>query len=125
MSATYMVITDSYIAGAKDGYLEFGEVPDDKRVGTSVEYAQSFIDHAQSVNTLSSVPDDHASTQNWSDYLQFTISTDESGCLTAFSYNERVMVKPCQGQGQKKSRTTCREWADQVNFSQNLPQERY
>jgi hypothetical protein len=93
MSATYIVIANNYIGGAKNGYLEFGEGPDDKKVNTFVEYAQSFIDYAQSVNTLTSVPDDRASTQEWSDYLQFTVSADESGCLTVFSYNERVKVK--------------------------------
>jgi 5'-nucleotidase/UDP-sugar diphosphatase len=82
MSATYKVIANNFIAGGKDGYFEFKKVPDDKKVDTFVEYAQSFIDYAKSVNTLTSVSDDRASTQEWSDSLRPSVGADESGCAT-------------------------------------------
>lgn len=69
MSATYTVVTNNYIAGSKDGYFEFGNVDDSLKEDTFVEYAQSFIEYAESVKVLEPVPADRASTQNWSDVV--------------------------------------------------------
>ena len=69
MSANYTVVTNNYIAGSKDGYFEFGNVDDSLKEDTFVEYAQSFIEYAESVKVLEPVPGDRASTQNWSDVV--------------------------------------------------------
>ena len=64
-SASYTVVTNNFIATPRDGYYEFGNIADELKVDTYVEYAQSFIDYAKSVDSLDPVPADRASTQNW------------------------------------------------------------
>jgi len=53
MAATYIVVTNDYIAGGKDGYLQFAEVPS---TNTYTEYAQGFIDYAEKVGVLVDPP---------------------------------------------------------------------
>lgn len=65
MSASYTVVTNNFIATPRDGYYEFANVAEDLKVDTYVEYAQSFIDYAKSVESLEPVPADRASTQVW------------------------------------------------------------
>ena len=67
MGKQYTVVTNSFIAGARDGYYEFGNIPDEDKVDSFVEYAQSFIEYAQSIGVLSSVEEENASTQGWTD----------------------------------------------------------
>ena len=44
-AATYVVVTNSFIASGRDGYLTFGTAFDDGRVvDTFIDYAQGFID---------------------------------------------------------------------------------
>lgn len=64
-AATFKVVTNNFIATPRDGYYEFGNIADELKVDTYVEYAQSFIDYAKSVDSLDPVPEDRASTQNW------------------------------------------------------------
>ncbi len=96
MSKTYTVVTNNFIATPRDGYNEFGNIPDEKRVDTFVEYAQSFIEYSKSVGVLEPVPTERASTQNWTDKLTFTVA-NEYGCLTAWSFDDKVKVRPCKG----------------------------
>jgi len=74
MSATYTVVTNNYIVIPKDGYYEFGNVDDSLKYDTYVEYAQSFIEYAESVGVLAPVSVDRASTQNWTDKVPETTS---------------------------------------------------
>merc|ERR1712113_116463 len=67
LEATYAVVTNSFIAGARDGYYEFGEIADELKVDSYVEYAQSFIEYIQDVGILDQVLDENASTQKWAD----------------------------------------------------------
>lgn len=46
-AATYKVVTNSFIAGGRDGYLTFGDIADDKKVDTFLDYAQSFVDYVK------------------------------------------------------------------------------
>ena len=64
-SAGYTVVTNNFIATPRDGYYEFGNIADELKVDTYVEYAQSFIDYAKSVDSLDPVPEDLSSTQTW------------------------------------------------------------
>ena len=63
-AATYKVVTNSYIAGGKDGYKTFGKVS--KRGGaldTYLDYAQSFVEYARVTGTLKKLPIEEYSTQ--------------------------------------------------------------
>lgn len=44
---TYKVVTNSYTAGGKDGYLTFGDIPDNQKTDTFLDYAQSFVDYVK------------------------------------------------------------------------------
>ncbi len=78
MDKTYSVVTNNFIAGVRDGYYEFGNIPADLKVDSYVEYAQSFIEYAQEVKVLSPVSEEDASTQNWFDQVDATMSPTES-----------------------------------------------
>jgi hypothetical protein len=69
MLASYTVVTNNFIATPRDGYYEFGNIDDSLKVDTYVEYAQSFIEYAASVDSLTPVGADRASTQNWSNIV--------------------------------------------------------
>jgi 5'-nucleotidase len=53
MAATYSVVSNDYIAGGKDGYQKFAEVPN---TNTYTEYAQGFINYAEKVGVLEDLP---------------------------------------------------------------------
>lgn len=74
MSGSYTVVTNNFIATPRDGYYEFGNIDASLKVDTYVEYAQSFIEYASTVDSLTPVGPDRASTQNWSDQLPDTSS---------------------------------------------------
>lgn len=63
---TLNVVTNSFTAGGRDGYVTFGTVSDDRRaVDTFLDYAQSFVDYTLEVNTLSKPAADEYSTQSF------------------------------------------------------------
>ncbi|KEF30121.1 5'-nucleotidase [Marinobacter nitratireducens] len=63
---TLTVVSNSYTAGGKDGYLTFGTVSDDGRaVDTYLDYAQSFVDYLTEVGTLSKPALEDYSTQSY------------------------------------------------------------
>ncbi|WP_130536310.1 5'-nucleotidase C-terminal domain-containing protein [Thiomicrorhabdus indica] len=66
-SATYIVLTNDYIAGGKDGYATFAEITGDKYIDTFLDYAQSFSDYAKEQGTVSKLPYSEYSTQNFTD----------------------------------------------------------
>jgi len=66
-SATYIVLTNDYIAGGKDGYATFAEITGDKYIDTFLDYAQSFSDYAKEQSTVSKLPYSEYSTQNFTD----------------------------------------------------------
>lgn len=66
-SATYIVLTNDYIASGKDGYFTFAEITGDKYVDTFLDYAQSFSDYAKEQGTVSKLPYSEYSTQNFTD----------------------------------------------------------
>ncbi|MEM7405371.1 MAG: NAD nucleotidase [Pseudomonadota bacterium] len=62
----YTIVTNSYIAGGKDGYKTFGAVS--KRgdaLNTYLDYAQSFVDYVKAVGTLGKLPIGEYSTQSF------------------------------------------------------------
>lgn len=65
MNTSYIVITHSFLANGHDGYHKFADISDELKVDTYLEYAQSFIDYAESIGILEPVPADRASTQIW------------------------------------------------------------
>lgn len=62
---TYKVVTNSFIAGGRDGYLTLGDISDDNKVDTFLDYAQSFVDYVLDVGTLNRLADDDYSTQSY------------------------------------------------------------
>lgn len=67
LTKTYTVVTNNFIATPRDGYYEFGNIAEELKVDSYVEYAQSFIEYIQDVGTLEKVSDENASTQVWAD----------------------------------------------------------
>ncbi len=55
MNATYVVVTNDFIAEGRDGYTTFGEIFKDanKVEDTKLLYTQSFIDYVEKVGTIS------------------------------------------------------------------------
>lgn len=67
-AATYKVVSNSYTAQGKDGYLTFKTVTDSGRaLDTYLDYAQSFVDYVKQVGTLNKLPVSDYSTQNFYD----------------------------------------------------------
>ena len=67
-AATYKVVSNSYTAQGKDGYLTFKTVTDSGRaLDTYLDYAQSFVDYVKKVGTLNKLPVSDYSTQNFYD----------------------------------------------------------
>ncbi|MFP3883416.1 MAG: 5'-nucleotidase C-terminal domain-containing protein [Actinomycetota bacterium] len=72
LDETYTVVTNSFIASGQDGYVTFGEIPDDRKVDTGLDYAQTFIDYieedleenAEGLGIMEKVPEDEYSTHN-------------------------------------------------------------
>lgn len=67
---TYTVVTNSFVAAGKDGYLTFGKVAEDGRaVDTFLDYAQSFVDYVKRMtalgNTIHKLPIEEYSTQQF------------------------------------------------------------
>ncbi|MBN2647146.1 MAG: 5'-nucleotidase C-terminal domain-containing protein [Thiotrichales bacterium] len=67
LATNYIVVTNSFTAGGKDGYLTFGAISDDKKVDTFLDYAQSFSDYAKEQATVQRLPFSEYSTQNFTD----------------------------------------------------------
>ena len=61
VDATYTLVTNSFIAAGRDGYATF--VSATNVVDTFTEYAQAFVDYAESVGVLEDLPADEYSTQ--------------------------------------------------------------
>jgi 5'-nucleotidase len=63
---TLNVVTNSFTAGGRDGYITFGTVTDDDRaVDTFLDYAQSFVDYVLEQGTLSKPALGDYSTQSY------------------------------------------------------------
>lgn len=69
LSASYKVVTNSYIAGGRDGYLTFGvtSAEEGKVVDTFLDYAQSFVDYVEAEGSISKLPLSEYSTQKYYD----------------------------------------------------------
>lgn len=67
LNKTYTVVSNSYTAGGKDGYLTFGKVSKDssKVEDTFLDYAQSFVDYVTAEKTFGKLPDSEYSTQSY------------------------------------------------------------
>ena len=60
------VVSNSFTAEGRDGYVTFGEVSEDGRAeDTFLDYAQSFVDYMMEVGTISKPATDEYSTQNY------------------------------------------------------------
>lgn len=66
-AARYVVVTNDYIAGGKDGYTTFESVGGDDRVDTFLDYAQSFVDYveADADGLIEKLPYSEYSTQDF------------------------------------------------------------
>lgn len=65
-ATTYKVVTNSFVAGGRDGYLTFGTVSDDERaLDTYLDYAQSFVDYVKAQGSISKLPLEEYSTQSF------------------------------------------------------------
>jgi 5'-nucleotidase / UDP-sugar diphosphatase len=62
VSATYTVVTNSFVAAGQDGYVTFRSATN--VVDTFTSYAQAFVDYAIEVGQLIDLPDDEYSTQS-------------------------------------------------------------
>lgn len=62
---TYVLVTNSFIAGGGDGYASLAAIPEDRRVNTYIEYSQSFINYVLGVGTLEKLPIEEYSTQSF------------------------------------------------------------
>ena len=68
LEATYVVATNDFISGGRDGYLTFGTVSDEGRVtDTFLDYAKTFIDYVEqdAEGTIGKLPVDEYSTQSF------------------------------------------------------------
>lgn len=63
--AVYKVVTNDFIAGGQDGYLTMGDIGDDRKTDTFLDYAQSFVDYVQATGTITRLPADEYSTQQY------------------------------------------------------------
>ncbi|WP_319379771.1 NAD nucleotidase [Thiomicrorhabdus sp.] len=67
----YVVVTNNYTGGGKDGYLTFADIQGDDYVDTYLDYAQSFADYvtaeAEKGNSIDKLPYSEYSTQNFTD----------------------------------------------------------
>lgn len=71
LQATYKVVTNSFIAGGRDGYVTFGEIAKqpERIVDTYLDYAQSFVKYveAQPGKQIQKLADEDYSTQSYRD----------------------------------------------------------
>ena len=63
---TYKVVTNSYVAGGRDGYVTFKNVAEEGRLlDTYLDYAQSFVDYVQNKGTVKKLDTSEYSTQSF------------------------------------------------------------
>ncbi|MFK4754255.1 5'-nucleotidase C-terminal domain-containing protein [Oceanobacter antarcticus] len=69
LAATYIVVTNNYIAAGQDGYTTFAEITGDAYVDTFTEYAQGFMDYVKQLSdagqTVNKLPISEYSTQSY------------------------------------------------------------
>ncbi|WP_246624693.1 5'-nucleotidase C-terminal domain-containing protein [Oceanobacter mangrovi] len=88
-SASYIVVTNNYIAAGQDGYDTFGTITGEKYVDTYTEYAQSFADYMQILTdageSLEKLPTSEYSTQSFidTDGCAHTTNPTTDGCTFA------------------------------------------
>lgn len=94
---TYVVVTNNYIAGGKDGYATFGAVPADKVVNTFTNYAQGFIDYLRTMHTaIMPLHPEEYSTQGYINKMGCGHSTNGE-CVVGFSCGvSAAAVTPCE-----------------------------
>lgn len=64
LERSYKVITNSYIAGGRDGYVTFKGISDDGRaLDTYLDYAQSFVEYVKQRGRIERLPYEEYSTQ--------------------------------------------------------------
>ncbi|MGQ7848027.1 NAD nucleotidase [Granulosicoccus sp. 3-233] len=61
----YKVVTNDFIAGGQDGYTTLGEISDDLKVDTFLDYAESFVSYVKEVGTIERLPLSDYSTQSY------------------------------------------------------------
>mmetsp|Transcript_52474 Transcript_52474/g.96029 ORF Transcript_52474/g.96029 Transcript_52474/m.96029 type:complete len:699 (+) Transcript_52474:87-2183(+) len=61
----YIVATNDYIAGGKDGYLTFGLIPDELKVDTQTNYVRPMVDYVQKHEKIGKLPKEEYSTQSY------------------------------------------------------------
>merc|ERR1712150_49992 len=63
LEATYIVVSNSFVAAGRDGYLTFGRIEGDLVTDTYLEYGQSFVDYVSDIGTIEDLPTEEYSTQ--------------------------------------------------------------
>lgn len=69
MTATYTVVTNSFVAAGRDGYITFGTIPEEDVVDTFLEYSAAFIEYATEQGVLADPPLETYSTSSFSPVL--------------------------------------------------------
>jgi 5'-nucleotidase len=67
LNKTYKVVTNNFMAKGSDGYTTLGNIPATRKVDTYLDYALSFVNYVKQVNTLTKLPVEEYSTQNFVD----------------------------------------------------------
>lgn len=69
LNKTYKIVTNDFIAAGRDGYITFGELPDERKTDTFLDYAKSFVDYVEreteAGRTIDRLPLKEYSTQNF------------------------------------------------------------
>lgn len=101
---TYRVVTNSFLAGGRDGYSEFKNVPD--QIPLKLEYATAFIKYLEAVDVLEDLPRSDYSTQSFTPINSaiFTESFDmEPMFLKPFRVGNQAIVASVPGRSYQGS----------------------
>lgn len=63
LKGTYVLVTNSFVAGGRDGYFTFNDI--DGKVDTFTEYAQAMISYAEKFGVIEDLPLSDYSTQSF------------------------------------------------------------
>ena len=73
---TYRIVTNSFIAGGRDGYLAFADIAEDSVLNTYTEYATAFIDYCLEQGVIRNPSLDTFSTKSFTAETTSTVDVD-------------------------------------------------
>lgn len=65
LDTSYKIVTNDFIGDGGDGYVTLGNISDELKVDTFLDYAQSFVDYVQASGTITRLPAEDYSTQQF------------------------------------------------------------